>query len=122
MKRPVKTNLPTPPRHLRAATRRWWSDVVATFALDDHHLRLLTLAGESWDRCVQARESLAEHGVVYLDRFGSPKARPEVAIERDSRVAFARLVREGGHPRRNVESIHLRKGWQHRLRRRARTL
>ena len=32
--------------------------------------------------------------MVYYDRFNAPKARPEVAIERDSRIAFARLVRE----------------------------
>jgi len=32
--------------------------------------------------------------LVYYDRFNAPKARPEVAIERDSRIAFARLVRE----------------------------
>ena len=42
----------------------------------------------------QARILLASEGLVYYDRFNAPKARPEVAIERDSRIAFARLVRE----------------------------
>jgi P27 family predicted phage terminase small subunit len=85
-----------PPRHLKPATRRWWKSVVADFELEPHHVRLLTLAGESWDRCVQAREALAEHGLTFMDRHGSPRARPEVGIERDSRIAFARLLRELG--------------------------
>jgi phage terminase small subunit len=82
------------PRHLRPATAAWWRAVVAEYELEAHHERLLTLAGEAWDRCVQAREVLATSGLTFLDRFEQPKARPEVAIERDSRIAFARLVRE----------------------------
>lgn len=82
------------PKHLKAATADWWESVCACYELEQHHLRLLTLAAESWDRCQQARESLAEHGVVYEDRFGQPRARPEVAIERDARTGFARLLRE----------------------------
>ena len=84
------------PGHLRPATRKWWREVIATFELEEHHRRILLLACESWDRGEAAREALAEHGMVYLDRFASPKARPEVAIERDSRIAFARLLRELG--------------------------
>ena len=64
------------------------------YALEPHHERLLTLAGEAWDRCEQAREALDEYGLVFLDRHGGVKPRPEVAIERDSRIAFARLLRE----------------------------
>ena len=33
-------------------------------------------------------------GLTYLDRFGVPRGAAEVAIERDSRLAFARLIRE----------------------------
>ncbi|MGA2063173.1 MAG: hypothetical protein ABSG67_22095 [Thermoguttaceae bacterium] len=83
-----------PPKHLSAPTRRWFEDVVKTYVLEPHHLRLLTLAGEAWDRGQQARETLKTTGTVFIDRFGCPRARPEVAIERDSRLAFARLVRE----------------------------
>lgn len=83
-----------PPKHLRPATRRWWLAVVEDYELEDHHVRLLTLAGESWDRAAAAREAIAAHGITFTDRFGAPRARPEVAIERDSRIAFARLVRE----------------------------
>ncbi|HWL93849.1 MAG TPA: P27 family phage terminase small subunit [Phycisphaerae bacterium] len=82
------------PKHLKAPTRKWWESVVSEYELESHHVRLLTLAGESWDRGVQAREALAEHGLTFEDRHGAVKARPEVAIERDSRIAFARLLRE----------------------------
>lgn len=85
---------PKPPKHLQPATRRWWSTVVHDYDLGQHHVRLLTLASESYDRCRQARLALAKDGITYVDRFGQPRARPEVAIERDSRVAFARLLRE----------------------------
>jgi len=85
---------PTPPAHLRPKTRAWWAEVHHSFALEAHHVRLLTLAAEAFDRAEQAREILAKTGLTFTDRFGQPHARPEVAIERDSRTAFARLLRE----------------------------
>jgi phage terminase small subunit len=85
---------PNPPPHLAPATRAWFSRVLADYELEPHHVRLLTLAAEAWDRCCQAREALAEHGMTFTDRFGSPHVRPEAAIERDSRTGFARLLRE----------------------------
>lgn len=85
-----------PPGHLRAATRRWFASVVSDYDLDSHHVRLLTLAAEAWDRGQQAREVIDRDGMTFSDRFGQPKARPEIAIERDSRIGFARLIRELG--------------------------
>ncbi len=85
---------PAAPEHLAADTRKWWEHVVSEWSLDQHHCRLLTLAAEAWDRAAEAREALAEHGITFTDRFGSPRARPEIAIERDSRTAFARLLRD----------------------------
>lgn len=85
---------PKAPDHLRDTTKVWFVNVMEEYDLEPHHVRLLTLAAEAWDRGVQAREALAEHGITYVDRFEQPRARPEVAIERDSRVSFARLLRE----------------------------
>ena len=82
------------PKHLKAATRRWFRDVLAEYDLEAHHVRLLTLAGEAWDRGQQARGEIERHGLTYLDGNGLPRTRPEIAIERDSRLAFARLLRE----------------------------
>lgn len=83
-----------PPPHLRPETASWWKAVVAEFDLEPHHLRILRLACEAWDRGQEAREAIAEHGSVFVDRFNQPRARPEVAIERDCRISFARLMRE----------------------------
>jgi len=90
------TTTAKPPTHLKPATKRWYRETIATFELEPHHLRLLTLAAEAWDRCQAAREVLDRDGVSYVDRFDAPRARPEVAVERDSRIAFARLMREIG--------------------------
>ena len=85
-----------PPEHLCIETAAWFASVLKEYELDSHHVRLLTKACEAWDRSEQAREAIAKHGLTYEDRFGAPRARPECAIERDSRLAFARLVRELG--------------------------
>ena len=82
------------PRHLRRATAAWWRSVLRDYDLEEHHLRLLSAAAESWDRTQEAREALERHGLTFEDRFGQPRVRPEVAIERDNRLAFARILRE----------------------------
>lgn len=86
--------MPKAPPHLSPATQHWWRAVFREYRLEPHHLRLLQLAGESWDRCQAARAVLDVEGISYLDRFGAPRVRPEVGVERDSRLAFARLIRE----------------------------
>jgi P27 family predicted phage terminase small subunit len=80
------------PEHLTRASREWWDKLTAEYAFDASARRLLVLACEAFDRCAAARETLDRDGVTYTDRFGAPRARPEVAIERDSRLAFLRLV------------------------------
>ncbi len=84
----------TAPAHLSRKTKAWWHDVIKVYELDEHHIKLLTLACEAWDRAVEAREALNGAGLTFDDRFGQPRARPEVGIERDSRLAFAKLLRE----------------------------
>lgn len=82
------------PAHLKPKTRDWFESVCDGYVLEEHHLRLLTLASEAWDRCEAAREVIDRDGMTYIDRFEASRVRPEVAIERDSRLAFARLIRE----------------------------
>lgn len=84
------------PKHLKPQTAAWFDAVCHEYTLEPHHIRILTLAAEAWDRGQQAREAIDWHGLTFNDRFGVPKARPEIAIERDSRIAFARLIRELG--------------------------
>jgi phage terminase small subunit len=74
--------------------KSWWRSIHDVFDLDRHHRLTLQAACEAWDRMAQAREALAEHGTTYEDRFGAPRLRPEVAIERDARLAFLRALKE----------------------------
>jgi P27 family predicted phage terminase small subunit len=82
------------PRYLSKDAKSWWNSVNDEYALDQHHYKLLEMACSTWDRCTSARKVIDQFGATYVDRYGQPKSRPEVAIERDSRIAFARLVRE----------------------------
>lgn len=82
------------PAHLRPETRAWWRTVVADYSLEEHHERLLTLACEALDRGFEAREVLAREGAYFTDRFGQRRGHPALAVERDSRLAFARVLRE----------------------------
>ena len=84
---------PKPPSHLRAATRKWWTQVVTDYDLEPHDLKLLAAACSTWDRLEEARETLARDGTYVEGRYGL-RAHPAVAVERDSRLAFARLLRE----------------------------
>jgi hypothetical protein len=56
----AKRSAPEPPEHLAEPTAVWWRQVAAEFDLEEHHRRLLTAAGEAWDRHQEAREALAE--------------------------------------------------------------
>ncbi len=85
---------PRTPKHLTREARTWFEDVISTYELEPHHIHLLTLACEALDRAEAARAAIAKHGPVYTDQFGCPRSRPEIAVERDSRIAFARLLRE----------------------------
>src|SRR5262245_30471280 len=93
MKAP-RVNHPRPPPHVSASCKRWWSDVVSGYVLEGHHLRLLQLAAEAWDENEAAREVLAKDGLVIAGREGGLRPHPAVAIARDARLAFARLIRE----------------------------
>jgi P27 family predicted phage terminase small subunit len=85
---------PTPPKHLRKETQAWWLSVIADFELDESGIKLLTKCCEAFDRSEQAREILLKEGLTFLDSKGSPRSHPANAIERDSRIAFVRLLRD----------------------------
>ena len=81
------------PTHLKAPTRRWYADVLRDYDLEPHHERLLQAAAEAWDRLQESRVTLRKDGTYIDGRYGK-RAHPAVAVERDSRTAFARLIRE----------------------------
>src|SRR5262249_18145119 len=86
--------VPDPPAHLSEAMRGWWREVMDAYELEPHHEHLLEAACDAWDRMVQAREELKRDGLTVATKSGAPKRHPAADIERDSRLAFARLLRE----------------------------
>jgi P27 family predicted phage terminase small subunit len=90
----VTSTNPRAPAHLSEASRRFWTQVCRDYALQLPHFRLLQATLEAWDRMNEARAIIDRDGLVILDRYQKPKAHPAVAIERDSRLAFIRGLRE----------------------------
>jgi P27 family predicted phage terminase small subunit len=85
---------PQPPGHLSPSARQWWQTTVETYVLQEHHLRLLQLLCESWDEAQKARAQLEREGLTVPGREGGIRSHPCVTIERDARLAVARLLRE----------------------------
>jgi phage terminase small subunit len=81
--------VPDPPSHLSEAMQAWWRQVMGDYELEAHHQHLLECACDCWDRMVQARTTIATEGLTKGSR-----RHPAVAIELDSRLQFARLLRE----------------------------
>jgi phage terminase small subunit len=81
-----------PPTGLRPSTRRWFRSVVNTYELESHHVQLLNLAAQALDEAEAAQEIIRRDGLVIPGREGGLRPHPAVAIRRDARLAFARLV------------------------------
>jgi phage terminase small subunit len=88
--KPDKT--PSPPAHLSKKMKKFWISIFQSKILKPHETLIFLKACEAHDRAEQARRVLKDKGLTFIDCFNSPRTRPEVAIERDSRVAFARLL------------------------------
>ena len=82
------------PGHLRPETKKCVRGILADYELESHHFRQLIKTSEAFDRSEQAREMLLLDGLTVVDRYGTKKAHPCVGIERDSRTAFFRGLRE----------------------------
>jgi phage terminase small subunit len=81
------------PKHLSKSARKWWSSIANNFEFEPYDLATLTLAAESLDRAEEARLRIVQDGPYVQGRYGL-RAHPAIAVERDSRIAFARLTRE----------------------------
>lgn len=91
-----KSKLMQPPAYLRKDGRKLWQVVLTEFDLPKDALPLLELACQSWDRYHDARRSLDKNGTIYTDRFQQVKARPETLVERDSKLAVAKFLKQLG--------------------------
>jgi P27 family predicted phage terminase small subunit len=94
-----------PPKHLSDHCREQWQQLTGAFVLEPTELELLRLGLEALDRCEQARQILARDGIVSTNRYGAKVAHPCVAIERDSRIAAARIFRDLSLPEAPAEVV-----------------
>lgn len=85
---------PEPPDHLSARAQTFWIGVAETWALGPDHLEILRRACEVLDRLDAAEALVRRDGLVVTGSKGQPIAHPAVAIERDCRTGFARLMRQ----------------------------
>ena len=92
---PDRRRPPAPPAHLAADGRALWRSVVGAFELESHHLAVLAAGCEALDRTRQAQAAITADGAYVVGRFGM-KAHPALAVERDSRLAMIRALRELG--------------------------
>ena len=104
--------LPAAPRHLTEPAASFWRDIVTEYELDAHGLKRLEAAADAYDRMCAARRIVLEHGLVLEDRWGQMKPSPAIAIERDSRLAMLRAIRELGLDVPVPESRPVRHGGQ----------
>jgi P27 family predicted phage terminase small subunit len=86
--------IPVAPDHLSDRGAGLWTSIAGAYELGDHQLELLRRACEASDRTDEAVAIIKAEGLVVVDRYGQSKPHPATQIERDSRVALARLIRE----------------------------
>jgi len=83
------------PSHLETATKKWFRQVLEEYDLEPHHVKLLTLAAEAWDRSCEAEKAIRKWGVLYKESStDKPKLNPCIKVKEQAEIIFARLLRE----------------------------
>lgn len=82
------------PSHLATSTREWWRSVIQNWDLHPHHVKLLTLAAESFDRAAECRRIIKRDGLMSQDRYGQPRLHPASDEERRAKALFATLLKQ----------------------------
>ena len=72
----------------------FWCSALDMNNLQPFEILILAQACEAYDRAAQARRTLKKEGLIFLDRFEKPKARPEVAVELNCKALFAKLLKQ----------------------------
>jgi hypothetical protein len=93
------------PKYLTPRSRDLWREIIGNFTLETTEVELLRLGLEALDRADQARVILANECIISTGRYGQKLAHPAVAIERDSRLAAARLFKQLALPEALNESV-----------------
>ena len=84
------------PQHLSKPMKKFYKTVCENYDLEDHHHHLLRLACEHFDRSQEARLGIADTGLMLKDRFDQWRSNPLMQVQRDSTLAFQKLIKQLG--------------------------
>ena len=91
---PSKPTPPKPPRHLKAAGKALWADLVDQYRIADAAgLALASVACECRDRLDEAQAAIRKHGAITADRYGNPRQNPACLLERDARTGMLHALK-----------------------------
>lgn len=91
----MEDNIPKPPVHLSQQAKKLWHKLNTEFDLSDSvSLVLLESACSALDRWQGARRILARDGPVIMDRWGTKRVHPCVAVERDAKATMRAALHE----------------------------
>ena len=88
--------IPAPAAEWTADAKSLWTATMSDYVLEPHHIELLRAACQQLSRAAEARAAIDADGVIIEDRFGIAKEHPALSVERQSHLAYLRLVREMG--------------------------
>jgi P27 family predicted phage terminase small subunit len=91
--------------HLTPRMQAFFKRITSRYRLLDHHLAVLAATCEAHDRMQQATALLTKDGLTITTRHGEVRSHPAAAIERDSRTAFWRGLRELGLSDEDAEGV-----------------
>jgi P27 family predicted phage terminase small subunit len=82
------------PATLSEESSRMFKRYCQSWDFDDHALNILAAACEAFDRMREAQRIIAAEGICITDRFGQKKQHPATLVERDSRAAYLRALKD----------------------------
>lgn len=94
--KPKKATRKPAPAGWSARAKAVWSAAFDDFELHAGEIELLKMACEALMRAETSAAALRKSGLTCIDRYGTPRARPEVEIEARSRVFYASAIRQLG--------------------------
>jgi P27 family predicted phage terminase small subunit len=83
------------PSHLSKEAKAVWKKLTKEYGIEDAGgLEILRAGLEAFDRAQSARAKIDKTGLMYFDRFKSPKPHPLIACERDARAAYLQALKQ----------------------------